>query len=688
MNALESTLSFVLNGLWRASWQATLLAMVVLVIQKLLGKRLGGRGRFALWAVVVVRLLLPVLPESRFSVFNLAKSKTQPAAVTVAPDEPRIPIIVIGPVESAKPQAAERAPALMTSTHQFHWVGWIFAAWVAGVLTLSIRVSQVCRELAHTIRKLSKVENEHLLDVVRSCAQLLHLRRIPAIVAGDTVQTPAVVGLIRPRLLLPSHVLSACNDREIRLIVLHELAHLKRHDIAGNWLIALASILHWFNPVVWLLSARMRADRELACDELVLSASSGEAQAYGRTLLKLIEILSPKVRSLAMSPRELAIVGILESTTPMKRRVRMIAQFDPNQSRRWIWTVLVLGILGAVALTDRVRGDNNASKPAPATKPDVLFADSVVTTQATAQAAATEIRAYDINDLIRNSGLDRPTEIASVSKAIKSLVEPQSWAESGGPAELQEVNGKLIIRQTDAAHQKITDLLNLLKSETSSAAAPAPIPAPPGAMGPGGMPMQPAPTMQTFPRTVVSDEQLEAANRGAVATLRMKIPEVKFDGVALSDVIDFYRDITKANIVLNWRTLEQAGIDRSAPVTIRLKDTTFENALNATLRQVDAQQLAVVVDQGVITITTIMDLPSYSVTKTYDVSDLIQIATPQGGNPRQDLAGVVQSLNPLGGISVQSFGEKLIVTALPDAQEQVQKLLADLRSGPTTRPNQ
>src|SRR5689334_2829546 len=108
MNAsLESALSFVLNGLWRASWQASLLAIVVLLVQKVLGRRLGGRGRFALWAIVLIRLLVPVLPESRFSAFNLFHKTSHPVLTNVVGGEPEheIPIIVIGP-HTAKPQAA------------------------------------------------------------------------------------------------------------------------------------------------------------------------------------------------------------------------------------------------------------------------------------------------------------------------------------------------------------------------------------------------------------------------------------------------------------------------------------------------------------------------------------------------------------------------------------------------------
>ncbi len=377
---LESHLSFIVNGLWRASWQASVLAGIVLIVQAILGKRLGGRGRFALWAIVLLRLLLPVLPESRFSLFNLAQGWTRttetpqslPVPIKqVKVQQTEIPIIVIGAHGNTKPQAmadvvpAQPVPAVIQSRPSSHWVEILFAAWLAGVLILAIRVAHICWTLSRTIGKLSTVADPELLQLVRSCAATLHLRSIPSVLSGDDIHSPAVVGIVRPRLLLPSHVLAHCDAHEIRLIILHELAHLKRHDLAGNWLIALATVLHWFNPIVWLAASRMRADRELACDELVLSACETDAPAYGRTLLKLIELLSPRPTSRAM----IGIVGILESTTPMQRRVRMIAQFDPKNSGRWIWTVVVLGLLGCVALTDAERGDGGGRGAAPSSQP-------------------------------------------------------------------------------------------------------------------------------------------------------------------------------------------------------------------------------------------------------------------------------------------------------------------------------
>ena len=242
----------------------------------------------------------------------------------------------------------------------------------------------------------------------------------------------------------------------------------------------------------------MRADRELACDEMVLSASSGEVQAYGKTLLKLIEILSPKVSSLSISPKQLAIVGILEPTTPMQRRVRMIAQFNPKQSRRWIWTVVVLGTLSTVALTDAVRGANEKHV-------------------ATSQPAA------------------KPSEN----------------------------------------------------------------------------------------RDVIDGSQNEAALQAALAKV---LPEVKFDNVPFSTVVDSLHEQSGANLVVSWRVLESAGIDHSTQVSVQLKNVTIAQALDHILNDVGggSVKLGYAIVDGAIVVSTDEDLSKNTKTVAYDVSDLIQ----------------------------------------------------------------
>jgi len=107
----------------------------------------------------------------------------------------------------------------------------------------------------------------------------------------------------------------------------------------------LLQIVHWFNPVIWLASSRMRTDRELACDALALSLIRDyERQPYGQTIIKFLEGF---VHPVAVP----GLVGILEEKAQMKRRIHMIARF--KETSRWPILAVALFIgLGLVTLTD------------------------------------------------------------------------------------------------------------------------------------------------------------------------------------------------------------------------------------------------------------------------------------------------------------------------------------------------
>jgi bla regulator protein BlaR1 len=170
------------------------------------------------------------------------------------------------------------------------------------------------------------------------------------------------MGFVKPRLLLPPAVTESFDAGELRHVLLHELAHLKRHDVAINWLSSILLAFHWFNPVIWLAMARLRNDRELAADELVLSMTAGDApprDAYGNTLVKLLQTLSTQRRP---APALSGTVGILERAHPMRRRITMIAQFQGKFARRWtLAAAACMLVLLGIGLTDAVRGDDAPS---------------------------------------------------------------------------------------------------------------------------------------------------------------------------------------------------------------------------------------------------------------------------------------------------------------------------------------
>ncbi|HXU79239.1 MAG TPA: M56 family metallopeptidase, partial [Methylomirabilota bacterium] len=366
-----------LGGLGRVSLQAAVMVLVVLAAQGLLRKQLTPRWRCALWLLVVARLLLPVSFGTAVSIFNLLPHWTSRVEVVRPPAKPAAdrplvigsparttPLIATsieeeipsrepanlpeGPPTIAAPSTAAPGPAI-SIRHQldrrFSWADLLFCNWLLGVLVLSGYVVVSSARLARTFSRLTPLTDPTILKVLADCRSLMNIKTGLAVVESSAVSCPALFGLLRPRLVLPSGFGSSFSEREMRFIFLHELAHLKRRDLALNWLVAALQVLHWFNPIVWLGFARWRADRELACDAMALDAAGAEQNTeYGRTILRLLA-------GFTRGRPEAGLVGILESKHQLLRRIGMIANYVPG--RRWQFLALLLaGAIGVIGLTD------------------------------------------------------------------------------------------------------------------------------------------------------------------------------------------------------------------------------------------------------------------------------------------------------------------------------------------------
>ena len=217
--------------------------------------------------------------------------------------------------------------------------------WFAGAMVLATHLGWSLIRLRRALRRTVAVTDPAALELLDRCRAHMGVHRQLVLLETMAVATPALCGLLRPRLLLPPGLIAQFGERELRFVFLHELAHLKRHDIMANWLTTLLQLLHWFNPLVWLAFARMRSDRELACDALVLAqAQADESRAYGQTIIRLLEGFS---RPAALP----GVVGILEDHGQMKRRITMIANHS-RVRRSTLLALVLLPALAVVALTD------------------------------------------------------------------------------------------------------------------------------------------------------------------------------------------------------------------------------------------------------------------------------------------------------------------------------------------------
>ncbi|HEV8293456.1 MAG TPA: M56 family metallopeptidase, partial [Tepidisphaeraceae bacterium] len=355
--------SLTTAGEWllRSSLQAGVLATIVFAVQWLAGSRLSARWRYNLWMLVVVRLLLPAVPASQWSVHNLLNlpaQSSQPPPQKID-QQPKAELSVV--VLSADPLPIQLAtPAIIPSQPQKSWRDYAIPSawllWLVGFSFFLLRTLLATAKLAIQSRHFTSITDPQILQILDDARRRMRIRHRIALFAAQNVNTPALMGLIHPRILLPTRVLAEFRPSELRLIFLHELAHLRRRDVAVNWLITLLNVLHWFNPLLWLAFARIRAERELACDELVLKTSQpDERREYGNTMIKLLQAFSGG----GALP---GAVGILEGQAPLRRRITMIAHFERKQSRTWIALLTTL-ILAMICLTDAAVGQQRTAAP-------------------------------------------------------------------------------------------------------------------------------------------------------------------------------------------------------------------------------------------------------------------------------------------------------------------------------------
>jgi beta-lactamase regulating signal transducer with metallopeptidase domain len=337
MHAIDSHLPILL----KMSGEASVLILLVLAAQWLCGWRLKPRWRHVLWLLVLLRLALPWTIPSPASLFNLLK-------IPVAPQAQAEPTPA-GALNRYGEDAAGVATAVFSSG-----TGWPAWVWTIGALSLVIYSLAGQYRFRQRVRRLRSLTDGPTLSLFEDCRALMEVGTPVTLVETEAIKSPALFGYLRPRLLLPTGLVSGFSREELRHVFLHELAHIKRHDILIGWVVSALQIVHWFNPLVWLAFHRLRADRELACDALALSyARTGENESYGLTIVKLLEGFDQSV----WGP---GLAGILENQNQMKERIRMIAKFHKTDRGLGLAVVLLAG-LTLVTLTDA----QNQAKPQP-----------------------------------------------------------------------------------------------------------------------------------------------------------------------------------------------------------------------------------------------------------------------------------------------------------------------------------
>lgn len=315
------------------SVQIGILGALVWIIDQPLKKRGWPQVRYALWAVVFVKLVLPpsfALPTS-IAAYVLPAEPAVAAIAAVSNAAPRIDRVAqpadLDQLESSfepSPAPVVAGPTVAAPTLlQFartNWKAIVMLLWTAGVLTLGLWL--IVRLLSiHRLIHNAAVAPEWDGDALNTAAGRIGMKHLPRIVATDRVKSAAVFGLLRPVILVPASWERQCSPTEKTHILLHELAHIKRGDLFLNAVLTFLHVAFWFNPFVWLAGSRMRELGELCCDASVARILGEETASYRDTLIEAgHRVITGR------SGFSLGLLGLFENPRRFSQRLEHLAR--------------------------------------------------------------------------------------------------------------------------------------------------------------------------------------------------------------------------------------------------------------------------------------------------------------------------------------------------------------------------
>ena len=349
--------TFLLN-LLKTSLLGSLAILAMLVLKPLWRERYRAKTRCWLWLALAVFLLLPV----DFSVKNAPVQAEPPKDYTLFVGTDKTAIQSTDNLFGDMAEKSGQSPAQVRdtiiqrpvtnpeqkTTRYIPVTTILFYGYLAGAAAFLLYQGVSYALFRRTVRRWKRdVSRADYASLLSDTARDLGVSA-PEMIVCEAISTPAVTGLLRPRLLLPHEHYDV---QELRYILRHELCHLKRRDMLLKLVLLAANAMHWFNPVVYLMLRQADEDIELACDSAATDGLElpGRA-AYSRTLLAAVQ---SSVRAL---PATTCFGGTVER---LKRRITNVLGAQKKRGFGVVALVLALTLTAGCAVSWGERAQKN-----------------------------------------------------------------------------------------------------------------------------------------------------------------------------------------------------------------------------------------------------------------------------------------------------------------------------------------
>ena len=345
----------LLHTLWQAPLAAAALWLVLKTLPAARARLRSAAAGLALVAVVLAAVVthaaitLPASLNASNTPTPVANAVTPAAASASAPsgiggisgtDVPS----VVGPTGQLPP-----APALTLTPDPIPWSALALTAWALGATLLLLNTFRSVIATRRLTRGPGVAPVEPWAqDVLHDLQKRLRIHRTVRLLTSAAAHTPCVLGALFPVIVLPPALAAGLTTEQLRVVLAHELAHIKRHDYLINLFQRLVEALLFFNPPVWWISRQLRLEREAACDAIAARALDDDRVHVARTLVDVLQQLTPDSRP---HPTTAMALGQPHQERPIATRIRRLLHPHLPDAVRLPWPTLLLALsLTAVTL--------------------------------------------------------------------------------------------------------------------------------------------------------------------------------------------------------------------------------------------------------------------------------------------------------------------------------------------------
>jgi bla regulator protein BlaR1 len=284
-------------------WQGLLLWMVVILALRLIPNKLSKTRYAVAVGSIIVFLLSNVVT---FSFLNTDRDE-----IVLIENQTTISHFANQQISSANIDV----PIIQRTLNEVsQLMPYVIICWIFGSILFMLRIASGWWYINRL--KTTATVLEEWSDQLTDIAKQLDIQRLVRVAESNNIGTPMVIGFFKPMILFPTGLMSGLSTDQIESILIHELAHIRRHDYLVNLIQSIVESFYFFNPFVWMISNIIRREREYCCDDAVVTVR-GSSLAYVKALSQLEEM--------RLSSPMLA-VGFAENKNQLLNRIKRIME--------------------------------------------------------------------------------------------------------------------------------------------------------------------------------------------------------------------------------------------------------------------------------------------------------------------------------------------------------------------------